>query len=644
MMEDWVECELGQCFDFTGGGTPSKGNANYWNGTIPWASIKDLKGTKLFKTKDHISQQGLENSSSKIANPNDIILATRISPGTPIITMIDVAINQDLKIARPKIQSYQKWLFWLFQTLKAEVLKLSSGTTVLGINLTNLNAIKFHLPPLPIQRAIVSKIESLFSSLDSGIADLQKAQAQLKIYRQAVLKKAFEGELIELELEHVINNIQAGKSFRCEERPPTLSEVGVLKVSAVTWGEFREEESKTVTDSSKIRPEYFVKNGDFLLSRANTIQLVGNAVIVDNIKKTLMLSDKTLRITFHENYSPKYILYFLRSRLGRKQIEQLSTGNQESMRNIGQKRIKQISTPFPKTFKSQLNTVKEIESRLSVCNKVEESIKESLERAQALRQSILKIAFEGKLLTSTEIEHCKLEKDYEPASVLLERIKSEKLNATAPVKKKKTAVKVGKAMSSTDVHAAIISKIIKAHASSDHKDKLGHVKCEKIVHFAEYHLGIAVDRKPVKDAAGPDDFPHLKKVESRAKKAGFFTVQEQSIGYAYIAGSQSDKIIDKLEKQIDKALLKKLDALIDLFLPFDKVTSEIPATLYAAWNNLIILGNSPSDKEIIYEARENWSASKLKIPRSRFVKGLAWLRKNDLIPNGTGLLVTKRKR
>ncbi len=85
------------------------------------------------------------------------------------------------------------------------------------------------------------------------------------------------------------------------------------------------------------------------------------------------------------------------------------------------------SFPIPICSLSEQHViVQEIESRLSVCDKVEESISESLEKAKALRQSILKKAFEGTLLSAEEIAKCKADKDYEPASVLLGRIKKEK--------------------------------------------------------------------------------------------------------------------------------------------------------------------------------------------------------------------------
>ena len=90
-------------------------------------------------------------------------------------------------------------------------------------------------------------------------------------------------------------------------------------------------------------------------------------------------------------------MYFLRSRAGRRQIESLSTGNQDSMRNIGQQKIRQIEFPYC-SIDEQNKVVQAIESRLSVADKMEESINESLQQADALKQSILKKAFEGKLI------------------------------------------------------------------------------------------------------------------------------------------------------------------------------------------------------------------------------------------------------
>ena len=193
-----------------------------------------------------------------------------------------------------------------------------------------------------------------------------------------------------------IENISSGKSYRCDERPPKEDEVGIVKVSSVTWGFFDEMQSKTCFSNDFLNVKYLIKQEDFLFSRANTLEFIGACVIVKNIEKTLMLSDKILRFVFSNDVSKEFLLYYLRSKKGRKQIETLSTGNQDSMRNIGQEKIRKIEFPYC-SLKEQHKIVEEIESRLSVADKMEESITQSLQQAEGLRQSILKKAFEGSL-------------------------------------------------------------------------------------------------------------------------------------------------------------------------------------------------------------------------------------------------------
>lgn len=214
-----------------------------------------------------------------------------------------------------------------------------------------------------------------------------------------------------------IVSIDAGKSFKCDEREPLANEIGVAKVSAVTWGEYNESESKTCMDASKVNKDYLIRSGDFILSRANTIDLVGACVIAKRVTKMIMLSDKTLRIVF-DGFIQEYFLQYLRSRMGRNQIMRLSTGNQESMRNIGQERIQSIVIPFCSKIETDV-VIDIVESKLSDCDQLDQTLTTALQQAEALRQSILKKAFSGQLVPQDPND--------EPASVLLERIQAEKV-------------------------------------------------------------------------------------------------------------------------------------------------------------------------------------------------------------------------
>lgn len=318
-----------------------------------------------------------------------------------------------LRLIRPVNEIDPKFLNLYLKLFyySGEIVKYQGGSN----NLRNLKfpdfiKIQIPVPPFAEQQAIVSKIEELISELENGKQQLLTAQEQIKVYRQSLLKLAFEGKLTNKNVKEgelpkgwkltefgtVIDKIEAGKSFKCNERTPNIDEVGVLKVSAVTWQVFNEIESKTVIEKHRINKDYLVKSGDFLFSRANTLDLIGAVVLVNFIERKLMLSDKTLRFIFKGDILKPYILYYLRSRKGRKEIQRLSTGNQESMRNIGQQKIKQIEFPLC-SIEEQKKVINELESKLSVCDKIEETISQSLQQAETLRQSILKKAFEGKL-------------------------------------------------------------------------------------------------------------------------------------------------------------------------------------------------------------------------------------------------------
>lgn len=136
-----------------------------------------------------------------------------------------------------------------------------------------------------------------------------------------------------------------------------------MKVSAVSWGHYDEDESKTCTDPARLDAALFIEDGDFLLSRANTIELVGACVIARGVHRRVMLSDKILRLRL-SSIEPRWVLYVLRSNYGRNEIERLATGNQESMRNIGQERIRAIQMPLP-PLAEQVRVADEIEEQIS---------------------------------------------------------------------------------------------------------------------------------------------------------------------------------------------------------------------------------------------------------------------------------------
>lgn len=150
-------------------------------------------------------------------------------------------------------------------------------------------------------------------------------------------------------LGEVLVDIQAGRSFLTAETAARPDELGVLKVSAVTWSEFRPNEAKALKSSYTPASSHRVRKGDFIISRANTKEFVGAVVIVDDDYPNRLLSDKTLRLVVDEKKASKdFLLYALRSAMAREHIEEFATGTSDSMRNISHQVIRSVPIPFTK--------------------------------------------------------------------------------------------------------------------------------------------------------------------------------------------------------------------------------------------------------------------------------------------------------
>ena len=147
-----------------GGGTPYKSNPNYWNGEIPWMTVKDVHEGDIyeFETKDSITDIGLTNSSSNLIPKGNLIVVMRMGVGRAIITKIDTAINQDLRGFIFSERVIEEYIVNIFSTLNFP----TSGTTVKGIKLKDLLKTPIPLPPLEEQKRIVAKLEELFEQLD----------------------------------------------------------------------------------------------------------------------------------------------------------------------------------------------------------------------------------------------------------------------------------------------------------------------------------------------------------------------------------------------------------------------------------------------------------------------------------------------
>ena len=323
------------------------------------------------------------------------------------------------------IQLHRQWDLGVFQDLCSNHVNQASVSAG-----RLLEAVSVVIPPLPEQRRIVAAIEEQFSRLDAAEESLGRAARRVATMGRAARSLAVaEGK--ETSVGGLVEGIEAGKSFRCHPRPARGSEWGVIKVSAMTWGRFDEQENKAVISDDQVDPRWEIKPGDLLLSRANTTDYVGASVLVGGTRDRLLLSDKSMRIHPRADVDARWLNLALGAPEVRRQISAMATGTSDSMRNISQDKVRTVRVRAP-GLEDQRRIAAEVERRLSVVDAISGAIRAAQLHSRALRRSILERAFRGELVPQDPSD--------EPASVLLERIRVERAAQPGPRRGRRAGV------------------------------------------------------------------------------------------------------------------------------------------------------------------------------------------------------------
>ena len=277
------------------------------------------------------------------------------------------------------------------------------GTGTPHLNAEILKRSKLVVPTIPEQERIVSKIEELFSKLDASVAELQTAKEKLKVYRQAVLKEAFQQAISmdskEMTIDDLLVKTRKGMSTgpfgtMLKKHEHQSTGIPVLGIENIGEGEFIPGNKIFVTPEKALELQAFrLHAGDIIISRSGT---VGELCIVPSYMENALLSTNLMRISLDDEIVlPLYFVYLFRSKGVVDQVKELCKGSTRMFLN--QTILKQIRFPIP-TIPAQQKLIELVESRLSICDSIQQTIDISLQQAEALRQSILKQAFEGEII------------------------------------------------------------------------------------------------------------------------------------------------------------------------------------------------------------------------------------------------------
>ena len=405
---NWCWVRVGAICSFIGGGTPSKRNDKYWNGNVPWASVKDIKGDYLYETVDHITEAGLLNSSSNMCEEDDLLLVTRIEPAKTIISKIKTAINQDLKIVKSNLSPI--FLHYYFKNFKHDFEMKSSGSTVQGITLSNVQNNPLPLPPMNEQQRIVTLIESLFADLDEAKEKLTAVVEGFAQRKAAILHQAFTGELTAKWREEHGIELDAWKEITfadgCDKitdgthhSPENNSEGEFMYVTAKNIKETGIDLSNITYVTKSVHDEIYsrcdVCYGDVLYIKDGAT--TGIATVNTLNEPFSLLSSVAVLRPKHEVLLSGYMKYYLNApSVKAKMLNQMS-GN--AITRLTLKKIKS-STILLCGIQEQREIVRILDDLFEQEQQAQSAVENVLADIDTLKKSILARAFRGELATN----------------------------------------------------------------------------------------------------------------------------------------------------------------------------------------------------------------------------------------------------
>ena len=368
--EGWRFVRLGDIITKDiGGGTPDKSIAEYWNGNIPWMSVKDFSLAKdgfIENTIDHITEKGLENSATNLIMPGAIIICMRMGLGKYARLRKPTAINQDLRAIWLSEDVLADYFLYFYSTLKIE----GTGTTVKGIKRNELLSYIVPMPPIEEQRRIVSRLDAILPK----IAELESAENQLEALerkfpndmRDALLQAAIEGKLTgsntdnwqRVRLGDISLSVQYGYNASAREE----GTVKMIRISDIQNNNIQWDNVPYCEISEDEMQKYLLSKNDILFAR--TGGTVGKSYLVGDLPEKAIYAGYLIRIRLCDENNPQYVKYFMESESYWKQLRNGTTATAQP--NCNGKTLSQMIIPLP-PIEEQRKIVIRLNELLPLC-------------------------------------------------------------------------------------------------------------------------------------------------------------------------------------------------------------------------------------------------------------------------------------
>ena len=369
---------------------------------IPVLTTKNLHGDYSKDSVRYISKEKYEVIKRSTVYPGDILVAKIGSIGTcgiyPLSCKNAVIPANLLKITvLPTVD--RKYVYYYIQSkgFQEKIKAISTATAQPAFNVTKFRKLPIPTPPLPEQERIVARIEELFSQLDAGVETLKKTKAQLSVYRQAAITEAFSVEnntpnVCLSDIAQIIGGITKGRDLSGTE----TIELPYLRVANVQNGYLDLSEIKTIKLRVDEKERYLLKPGDVLYTEGGDRDKLGRGTVWRGEIKDCVHQNHVFKARVDQSKAiPEYVAFWSMSTPARNYFYQ--KGKQSvNLASINKTVLSALTLPLP-ALEKQREIINHIESRMSVCDSIEQTVDTALQQAEAMRQSILTQAFGGAL-------------------------------------------------------------------------------------------------------------------------------------------------------------------------------------------------------------------------------------------------------
>ena len=460
----WIKTNLEMISDITAGNSAPQGEEFFKNGEYPFVRVADMGKTNtvyLNKTKDHVNELGAKKL--KMFSKGSVLF-TKSGASTHLnqksILGMDSYVVSHIGIINPIGKISSEFIYYFLKTIDFKI--LTHESIMPSLQLSKIKTLDIPIPPLNEQTRIVEKIEELFSKLDHTKNILEIVKLQLLEYKESFLKSLFEGKLTEkwrnenktnlksllekiklgrknqdkklqdiefntingffmippewvwIKVGIISENIQYGTS---EKATTTKSKIPVLRMGNIQDGELNFDNLKYYPENWKNLKQFLLHAGDVLFNRTNSAELVGKTAVYKESHPVTVFAGYLVRVKIiDETYNPLLLSWYINSIFGKSYIKTVVT-QQVGQANVNATKLAIMPIPLM-SFEEQYEIHSQLEMAFSLIKNTESIVNSMLLQIDTLRSTILKQAFEGKLVPQDPND--------EPSEILLQKIKQEK--------------------------------------------------------------------------------------------------------------------------------------------------------------------------------------------------------------------------